>query len=266
MASNHHHARHIGQVDVKHFLDRQGSNAYSPANHRRYTYLLWVAQAGRFQPVTQHFYKFPTPECVRALSLNHKHTACMHAFMPSFVCSSLISPHSSTQSSTHHHRYNWNYLDELVCGHNDELRYAPSLAGACWSVWPLSSERPFIDPNQIPNSYTRASHRPETKYRRKLLQVCPGEELLNRRLPPSPQQLEAYVDKLRKLLEHAAARCCSSRRPKEWSEEEPPLLDAVKVAPALQVGMLNGRMDEGVDGWRCWIGWARTCTHGPDPS
>jgi hypothetical protein len=77
-------------VDVKHFLDRQGSNAYSPSNHRRYTYLLWVGLGagagqgqglgGRFQPVSQDFWKFPVPE------------------------------------------FNWNFLDELVCGYNDELR------------------------------------------------------------------------------------------------------------------------------------------------
>jgi hypothetical protein len=30
------------QVDVKHFLDRQGSNANSPQNHHRYRYQLWV--------------------------------------------------------------------------------------------------------------------------------------------------------------------------------------------------------------------------------
>ena len=32
------------QVDVKHFLDRHGSNANSPSNHHRYCYQLWVAQ------------------------------------------------------------------------------------------------------------------------------------------------------------------------------------------------------------------------------
>lgn len=88
------HHPHVNQVDVKHFLDRQGSNAHNPSNHRRYTYLLWVGGGpasggqgqgqgqgqGRFQPVTQDFYRFPTPE------------------------------------------YNWNYLDELICGYNDELR------------------------------------------------------------------------------------------------------------------------------------------------
>lgn len=98
----------------------------------------------------------------------------------------------------------------------------------------MPPNRLYIDAH---TNHARTMRRPETKYRRKLLQVCPGEELLNCRLPPTPQQLEAYVDKVRKLLEHAAARCVSSRRPKEWSEEEPPLLDAVKVAPAVQVGM-----------------------------
>ncbi|EWM23480.1 dep domain containing protein [Nannochloropsis gaditana] len=50
------------QVDVKHFLDRQGSNANSPQNHHRYRYQIWVPHTGRFQAVTQDFYRFPTPE------------------------------------------------------------------------------------------------------------------------------------------------------------------------------------------------------------
>jgi hypothetical protein len=35
-------------VDVKRFLDRLGSNT-SPANHYKYSYLLWVPQLQRFQ-------------------------------------------------------------------------------------------------------------------------------------------------------------------------------------------------------------------------
>jgi hypothetical protein len=81
---------------------------------------------------------------------------------------------------------------------------------------------------------TTINNRPETKYRRKLLAVCPGEELLGPldsssspsplTRPPPPQQLEAYLGKLRKLLEHA-----ESRRLKG----SPPL--DVKVAEAVQV-------------------------------
>ena len=208
------------QVDVKHFLNRQGSNAYSPSNHRRYTYLLWVGRGGteegpggRFQPVWQDFYKFPTPE------------------------------------------YNWNYLDELVCGYNDELRCVRAcLVCACWigvgsgrlSWLPPSLPLPmYASPRTLtmPSLHHHHHHpttthhhhqtnRPETKYRRKLLAVCPGKELLGPlgssssplARPPPPQQLEAYLGKLRKLLEHA-----ESRRLKG----SPPL--DVKVAQAVQV-------------------------------
>lgn len=189
---------------MKHFLDRQGSNAYSPSNHRRYTYLLWVGQAVCFQPVTQDFYKFPTPE------------------------------------------YNWNYLDELICGYNDELRCVVLRVLRAWcavACLDVQAACPWVrvdrwEPTSHPihttitQTTSNPKPRPETKYRRKLLAVCPGEELLGgattsplRRPPPPPQQLEAYLGKLRRLLEQANARRPRGAEPLE-----------VKVAGPVQVG------------------------------
>lgn len=91
---------------MKRYLDRQGSNT-SPLNHYRYHYLLWVPQVGRFQPVLQDFYKFPTPE------------------------------------------YNWNYVDELICG---------------WESY--------------------GDLRPECKFRRKLFAICPPQRFQVRHPPP----------------------------------------------------------------------------------
>jgi hypothetical protein len=85
-------------------------------------------------------------------------------------------------------------------------------------------------PNQ-PSHPTHQQTRPETKYRRKLLAVCPGDELLGPassplRRPPPPLQLEAYLGKLRRLLEQADARRAKGAEPLE-----------VKVAGPVQVWM-----------------------------
>lgn len=76
---------------------------------------------------------------------------------------------------------------------------------------------------------TPTLNRPETKYRRKLLAVCPGDELLGPassplRRPPPPPQLEAYLGKMRRLLEQADARRPRGAEPLE-----------VKIAGPVQV-------------------------------
>jgi hypothetical protein len=97
-----------------------------------------------------------------------------------------------------------------------------------------------------PNTTTPHRHtstRPETKYRRKLLAVCPGEELLGPlsspltlalSRPPPPQQLEAYVCKLRRLLEHASARRVKGSEPLDVRVAE-----AVQVSTAVGLGSLT---------------------------
>jgi len=80
-------------VDVKRYLDRQGSNA-SPSNNYHYYYYLWVPQYKRFQATSQSFTKYPTPE------------------------------------------YNWNNVDELICGYFDELRPATKYRRKLYAIVP----------------------------------------------------------------------------------------------------------------------------------